>query len=198
MNVKHLGEHFDIHGGGSDLTFPHHENEIAQSCCAADTQYVNYWVHSGMVQVDNEKMSKSLNNFFTVADVLDQYDRETVRYFLMTAHYRSQLNYSEDNLVQSRSSLERLYTALRGVKVDHSVDLAHGGYLARFESAMNDDLNTPEALSVLFDVAKALNISKQKGESEASKLAGVLSKLANIIGLLSTSPEAFYKVMKRG
>ncbi|WP_243690293.1 cysteine--tRNA ligase, partial [Cronobacter sakazakii] len=114
MNCKQLGSHFDIHGGGSDLMFPHHENEIAQSTCAHDGEYVNYWMHSGMVMVDREKMSKSLGNFFTVRDVLQHYDAETVRYFLMSGHYRSQLNYSEENLKQARASLERLYTALRG------------------------------------------------------------------------------------
>ncbi|VTR25117.1 Cysteine--tRNA ligase [Serratia fonticola] len=114
MNCKQLGAHFDIHGGGSDLMFPHHENEIAQSSCAHDGPYVNYWMHSGMVMIDREKMSKSLNNFFTIRDVLGYYDAETVRYFLMSGHYRSQLNYSEDNLKQARASLERLYTALRG------------------------------------------------------------------------------------
>jgi cysteinyl-tRNA synthetase len=114
MNCKQLGNHFDIHGGGSDLMFPHHENEIAQSTCAHDGEYVNYWMHSGMVMVDREKMSKSLGNFFTVRDVLKYYDAETIRYFLMSGHYRSQLNYSEENLKQARSALERLYTALRG------------------------------------------------------------------------------------
>ena len=113
MNCKQLGTHFDIHGGGSDLMFPHHENEIAQSSCAHDGPYVNYWMHSGMVMIDKEKMSKSLDNFFTIRDVLGHYDAETVRYFLMSGHYRSQLNYSEENLKQARTALERLYTALR-------------------------------------------------------------------------------------
>lgn len=122
MNSSILGTHFDIHGGGSDLQFPHHENEIAQSCCAHDTQYVNTWMHSGMVMVDKEKMSKSLGNFFTIRDVLGHYDAETVRYFLMSGHYRSQLNYSEENLNQARASLERLYNALRGL--DRSVPAA--------------------------------------------------------------------------
>ncbi|QKO14816.1 Cysteine--tRNA ligase [Dickeya solani] len=114
MNCKQLGEHFDIHGGGSDLMFPHHENEIAQSTCAHGGEYVNYWMHTGMVMVDREKMSKSLNNFFTMRDVLMHYDAETIRYFLISGHYRSQLNYTEENLKQARASLERLYTALRG------------------------------------------------------------------------------------
>ena len=189
MNQKHLGDHFDIHGGGSDLIFPHHENEVAQSCCAHDTPYVNYWVHSGMVQVNEEKMSKSLGNFFTLRDVLKNYDAETLRYFLMSAHYRSQLNYSEDNLKQAHSALERFYTALRDITADQHVDIAHGGYLARFEAAMDDDFNTPEAFSVLFDLAK--NLNKAESESEKSHLAGVLVKLGAIMGLLQLEPATY-------
>ena len=124
MNHKHLGKHFDIHGGGSDLIFPHHENEVAQSCCAFDTPYVNYWMHTGMVQVNQEKMSKSLGNFFTLRDVLEVYDAETVRYFLMSAQYRSQLSYSDSFIQQARASLERLYTALRDVTPNMDVDIA--------------------------------------------------------------------------
>ena len=189
MNHKHLGEHFDIHGGGSDLIFPHHENEVAQSCCAFDTQYVNYWVHTGMVQVNEEKMSKSLGNFFTLREVLKDYDAETLRYFLMSAHYRSQLNYSEDNLKQARSALERLYTALRDVNADTSVDLAHGGYLARFEAAMDDDFNTPEAFSVMFELSKAVN--KAEDTEEKAALAGVLKQLGGVLGLLQLDPVAY-------
>ncbi|MBD3584169.1 cysteine--tRNA ligase [Salinimonas sp. HHU 13199] len=190
MNHKHLGEHFDIHGGGSDLMFPHHENEVAQSCCAYDTPYVNTWMHTGMVQVDNEKMSKSLGNFFTLRDVLQQYDAETLRFFLMSAHYRSQLSYTQDNIIQSRAALERLYTALRGVNASEQVRGDEGGYLARFEQAMNDDLNVPEAMSVLFDVARELN--KQEADSpDAATLAGVLKHLGGILGLLESDPDTF-------
>ncbi|QPG06696.1 cysteine--tRNA ligase [Salinimonas marina] len=189
MNYKHLGAHFDIHGGGSDLTFPHHENEVAQSCCAYDTPYVNTWMHTGMVQVDNEKMSKSLGNFFTLRDVLQQHDAETLRFFLMSAHYRSQLSYSKDNITQARAALERLYTALRKVEADTSVDIAHGGYLSRFETAMNDDLNVPEAYSVLFDLARDLNKCDDTGE--AARLAGVLKQLGGILGLLQNNPQSF-------
>lgn len=149
MNKRHLGAHFDIHGGGSDLIFPHHENEVAQSCCANNTDYVNFWMHSGMVQVDAVKMSKSLGNFFTIRDVLAEYDAETVRYFLVSSHYRSQLNYSTDNLDQARAGLERLYTALRDVNATEvDADLAKP-YVERFEQAMDDDFNVPEALPVL-------------------------------------------------
>ena len=194
MNHKHLGEHFDIHGGGSDLIFPHHENEVAQSCCAFDTPYVNTWMHTGMVQVNDEKMSKSLGNFFTLRDVLGEHDAEILRFFLMSAHYRSQLSYSQDNIDQAKSALERLYTALRGVKVDSVTDLSYGGYLERFEQAMNDDLNVPEAYSVLFDLARDLNKHKSQGDAgaeEAGKLAAVLKGIGGILGFLQRDPEAF-------
>ncbi|MEY1577927.1 cysteine--tRNA ligase [Providencia manganoxydans] len=190
MNSKALGNHFDIHGGGSDLMFPHHENEIAQSSCAHDGPYVNYWMHSGMVMVDREKMSKSLNNFFTIRDVLEYYDAETVRYFLLSGHYRSQLNYTEENLKQARTALERLYTALRGT--DKSVAAAGGEvFKQRFEEAMNDDFNTPEAYSVLFDMAREINRLKSENRVASDELAAELRKLANVLGLLEQDPEAF-------
>ncbi len=189
MNNKHLGEVFDIHGGGSDLTFPHHENEIAQSCCAHNGEYVNVWMHSGMVQVDKEKMSKSLGNFFTIKDVLEVYDAESVRYFLMSGQYRSQLNYSEDNLKQARSALERLYTSLRGIEVLEPE--ADNAYVQRFRAAMDDDFNTPEALPVLFDLAKEINRVKNTDAALAGQLAGLLKQLADVLGLLGQEPEAF-------
>ncbi|WP_145577093.1 cysteine--tRNA ligase [Yersinia alsatica] len=190
MNGKQLGAHFDIHGGGSDLMFPHHENEIAQSTCAHDGPYVNYWMHSGMVMIDKEKMSKSLNNFFTIRDVLAYYDAETVRYFLMSGHYRSQLNYSEENLKQARASLERLYTALRGT--DANVIPAGGAeFEARFRAAMDDDFNTPEAYSVLFDIAREVNRLKTEDIAAANGLAAELRKLAHVLGLLEQDPELF-------
>ncbi|ATM96803.1 cysteinyl-tRNA synthetase [Yersinia frederiksenii] len=190
MNGKQLGAHFDIHGGGSDLMFPHHENEIAQSTCAHDGPYVNYWMHSGMVMIDKEKMSKSLNNFFTIRDVLAYYDAETVRYFLMSGHYRSQLNYSEENLKQARASLERLYTALRGT--DANATPAGGAeFEARFRAAMDDDFNTPEAYSVLFDIAREVNRLKTEDIAAANGLAAELRKLAHVLGLLEQDPELF-------
>ena len=192
MNHKHLGAHFDIHGGGSDLIFPHHENEVAQSCCAYDTPYVNVWMHAGMVQVNDEKMSKSLGNFFTLRDVLKEHDAETLRFFLMSAHYRSQLSYSQDNIVQAKAALERLYTALRGVVIDETTELSYGGYLQRFEGAMNDDLNVPEAFSVLFDVAREINRQKDNA-AEASKLASVLKGLGGILGMLQSDPDTYLK-----
>ncbi|WP_107850453.1 cysteine--tRNA ligase [Oceanimonas marisflavi] len=191
MNGKHLGKHFDIHGGGSDLQFPHHENEIAQSCCANHSPYVNTWMHSGMVMVDQEKMSKSLGNFFTIRDVLDHYDGETIRYFLLSGHYRSQLNYSDENLKQARTALERLYTALR----DLPEAPATGGddFVTRFNAAMDDDFNTPEAYSVLFDLAREINRQKGKDDAAAAGLGGRLRELAGVLGLLEQDPEAFLR-----
>ncbi|AUD59937.1 MAG: cysteine--tRNA ligase [Gammaproteobacteria bacterium] len=192
MNSKHLGLHFDIHGGGSDLQFPHHENEIAQSCCAHDTPYVNYWMHTGMVMVDREKMSKSLGNFFTIRDVLGHYDAETVRYFLLSGHYRSQLNYSEDNLKQARSALERLYTAIKDVDLTVAAAPAEE-FIAKFKAAMDDDFNTPEAYSVLFDMVRDINRLKLTDMAQASALAVTLKQLADVLGLLSQEPEAFFQ-----
>ncbi|WP_428945481.1 cysteine--tRNA ligase [Pantoea sp. FN060301] len=197
MNCKQLGEHFDIHGGGSDLMFPHHENEIAQSSCAHDGPYVNYWMHSGMVMVDREKMSKSLDNFFTVRDVLAHYDAETVRYFLMSGHYRSQLNYGEDNLKQARAALERLYIAIRNT--DAAAEAAGGeAFEARFREAMDDDFNTPEAYSVLFDIAREVNRLKAEDVAAANGLAATLRKLAGVLGLLEQDPELFLQSGVKG
>ncbi|MBI6217899.1 cysteine--tRNA ligase [Proteus sp. DFP240708] len=190
MNGKELGHHFDIHGGGSDLMFPHHENEIAQSTCAHDGPYVNYWMHSGMVMVDKEKMSKSLNNFFTIRDVLAYYDAETVRYFLLSGHYRSQLNYTEENLKQARTALERLYTSLRGTDAN-AQPVGGEAFEAQFIDAMNDDFNTPEAYSVLFDLAREVNRLKSVDMNAANGLAAVLRKLAKVLGLLEQEPEHF-------
>lgn len=190
MNCKQLGEHFDIHGGGSDLMFPHHENEIAQSCCAHGGAYVNYWLHSGMIMVDKEKMSKSLGNFFTIRDVLQHYDAESVRYFLLTAHYRSQLNYSEENLKLAHSALERLYTALRGT--DATIAPAGGeDFVAAFKAAMDDDFNTPGALSVLFDMARELNKLKAEQQPQTAAFAARMRELAGVLGLLYQDPETF-------
>ncbi|ABE55778.1 cysteinyl-tRNA synthetase [Shewanella denitrificans OS217] len=192
MNGKHLGTHFDIHGGGSDLQFPHHENEIAQSCCAHDTPYVNYWMHTGMVMVDREKMSKSLGNFFTIRDVLKHYDAQTVRYFLLSGHYRSQLNYSEDNLKQARSALERLYTAFKDL--DLTVTAAPADeYVTKFKSAMNDDFNTPEAYSVLFDMVREINRLKTTDMGAASALGVSMKQLADVLGIVSVDIETFFK-----
>ena len=190
MSAKHLGEHFDIHGGGSDLQFPHHENEIAQSTCAHGHKYVNTWIHTGMVQVDKEKMSKSLGNFFTVKDVLAQYKAEAVRYFLLSSHYRSQLNYSAENLEQAHAALGRLYTALRNVTPSTDIDM-QSDYIARFKAAMDDDFNTPEALPVLFELAREVNRFKETESAKAAELAGILKLLAGVLGMLQGDAEQF-------
>ena len=190
MAGKHLGKHFDIHGGGSDLQFPHHENEIAQSCCANQSPYANTWIHTGMVQVDKEKMSKSLGNFFTIKDVLKDYDAETIRYFLISGHYRSQLNYSQENLDQSRSALERIYTALRDVKVSDQ-PIGDSEYIDKFRQAMNDDFNTPEALPVIFELVKEINRSKADAPEKVGELAAILLHLTEVLGIAQNDPETF-------
>jgi cysteinyl-tRNA synthetase len=185
MSEHHLGAHFDIHGGGQDLQFPHHENEIAQSEGAHGHTFVNYWMHNGFVRVDDEKMSKSLGNFFTVREVLKKYDAEVVRFFILRAHYRSPLNYSDRHLDDARGALTRLYTALKGtapsaVSIDWSD--AHAG---RFKSAMDDDFNTAEAVAVLFDLANEVN------RSHAPAQAGLLKSLGAILGLLERDPTVY-------
>ncbi len=198
MGSKLLGDHFDLHGGGADLQFPHHENEIAQSEGASGCQYVNYWMHNGFVRVDNEKMSKSLGNFFTIREVLKQYDAEVVRFFILRAHYRSPLNYSDAHLDDARVALTRLYTALKtlpspvkGEGVELPSPASGGGidwsepHAARFREAMDDDFNTPEAIAVLFELANEVNRSKSP---EASTL---LVSLGAVLGLLQRDPQEF-------
>ena len=190
MSTHCLGDHFDIHGGGLDLQFPHHENEIAQSEAATGQHFVNVWMHNGFVQIDEEKMSKSLGNFFTVREVLKQYDPEVVRYFILASHYRSPLNYSDQNLESAKAALERFYTALRGVESTQDSD--GGDYVQTFREAMDDDFNTPKALAGLFELANHLNRAKAQGdEREASRLAGVLKALGGVLGMLQQTPEAF-------
>jgi len=185
MSCSTLGETFDIHGGGADLQFPHHENEIAQSEGATGKPLAHFWVHNGFVRVDNEKMSKSLGNFFTIRDVLQQYDAETVRFFIVRAHYRSALNYSDAHLDDARQSLKRLYTALDQVApAEVIIDWANP-YAVRFKAAMDEDFGTPEAVAVLFDLASEVNRSK------SSALAGLLKALAACLGLLQGDPKAF-------
>jgi len=188
MSTKCLGNHFDIHGGGMDLSFPHHENEIAQSECATGEHYVNTWMHCGFVRIDDEKMSKSLNNFFTIREVLKVYHPEVIRYFLLSSHYRSPVNYSEDNLNSAKASVGRLYSALESVSIDKTTEpTADSNYEAEFMDVMNDDFNTPKAFAVLFELAKEVNKTKQPG------LAALLIKLANQIGLLEEDAESFFK-----
>ncbi|WP_319381739.1 cysteine--tRNA ligase [Thiomicrorhabdus sp.] len=185
MSTKCLGNHFDIHGGGMDLTFPHHENEIAQSECATGEHYVNFWMHCGFVRVDDEKMSKSLNNFFTIREVLKVYHPEVIRYFLLSSHYRSPVNYSQENLQSAKASVGRLYSALEGVEIGSPID--GSAYENAFMEVMNDDFNTPKAVAVLFDLAREVNKSKDAG------LAGLLVKLANQVGLLEETADQFFK-----
>ncbi len=191
MSKACLGEHFDIHAGGSDLQFPHHENEIAQSEGANGCTFVNTWMHTGMVQVDAVKMSKSLGNFFTIRDVLKAYAPEVIRYFLVSAHYRSQINYSQENLDVAKSSLERLYTAMRGLPV--VTTLAGDEWAQRFVAAMDDDFNTPEAMAVLFDLAREINRVKTSDATMAAQLAAQLRRLAAVLGLLQQDAEAFFQ-----
>ncbi len=191
MSTRCLGEHFDIHGGGMDLQFPHHENEIAQSEAATGHKFVNVWMHNGFVQVDEEKMSKSLGNFFTVREVLEKYRPEEVRYFILASHYRSPLNYSMENLDKARGALNRLYTTLRGLPV---AEPATGeSYEQRFRAAMEDDFNTPEALAVLFDLAREINRVRDEGPARATQLGALLRRLGGIMGLLEKEPDEYLK-----
>jgi cysteinyl-tRNA synthetase len=186
MSCAALGESFDIHGGGADLQFPHHENEIAQSEGASGKPLARFWLHNGFVRVDNEKMSKSLGNFFTIREVLAKYEPETVRFFLLRTHYRTALNYSDAHLDDARSGLKRLYTALvlmpeqAVTVVDWSND-----YAVRFRAAMDEDFGTPEAIAVLFDLASEVNRSK------SSELAGLLKGLGDCLGLLQKEPKTY-------
>ena len=177
MSADLLGKHFDIHGGGQDLQFPHHENEIAQSEGANGCKFVNYWMHNGFVRVDNEKMSKSLGNFFTIREVLEQYDAEVVRFFILRAHYRSPLNYSDAHLDDAKGALTRLYTALKHAPLTAAAPDWSQPAAQRFRAAMDDDFNTPEALAVLFDLASEAN----RGDAAAAQ---TLRSLGGVLGLL--------------
>ena len=193
MSTTALGDTFDIHGGGSDLMFPHHDNEIAQSCCATGHEFVHTWMHNGPVRVDDEKMSKSLDNFFTVREVLKVYPAEVIRYFLLSSHYRSAINYSEDNLQTARGALERFYHTLKGR--DLSVEgMDNADYEARFRAAMDDDFNTPEALSVLFELARTINRHAANEASRADALAVTLRRLGSILGILQQGAADFLRL----
>ncbi|MFY9974888.1 MAG: cysteine--tRNA ligase, partial [Chromatiaceae bacterium] len=195
MSTCALGNHFDIHGGGADLQFPHHENEIAQSEGATGETFVNVWMHNGFERVNEEKMSKSLGNFFTVREILARYRPEEVRYFILTSHYRSPLNYDDEHLENARAALTRLYTALRGLPeagVDH---VASGGeaFRERFHAAMDDDFNTPVALAVLFDLVREINRVRPQDETAAAALGAELRSLGGILGLLQADPETYLR-----
>jgi len=190
MSAKLLGEQFDIHGGGEDLQFPHHENEIAQSEGASGRKFVNYWMHNAFVRVDEEKMSKSLGNFFTVRDILKKYDPEVVRFFILRAHYRSPLNYSDAHLDDAKAALTRLYTALKDSKSESAVDW-NELHARRFKEAMDDDFGTPEAVAVLFDLANRVNAGDKA-------LAAQLRGLAGVLGLLQRAPMNFLQARPTG
>ncbi len=192
MSIEMLGNHFDIHGGGQDLQFPHHENEIAQSESCTGEKFVNCWMHNGFVRINEEKMSKSLGNFFTVRDVLRAYKAEEIRYFIVSNHYRSQLNYSEQQLDNARSGLQRLYGAL--LDTEPTTTIPQGTkYQERFEEAMCDDFNTANAMAVLFELARDINRQKTGNPESANSLASLLRYLAAIIGLLQDDAEAYLK-----
>jgi cysteinyl-tRNA synthetase len=192
MSTACLGTHFDIHGGGMDLKFPHHENEIAQSEGATGEKFVNTWMHVGFVRVNEEKMSKSLGNFFTVREVLKVYDPEVLRYFILGSHYRSPLDYSDDNLRAARQALDGLYIALRGLPATQGAAV-ESEYATRFHEAMEDDFNTPAALAVLFELARAANKARAGDPARAALLAAELQRLAGILGLLGRDPEQYLR-----
>ena len=185
MGCELLGESFDIHGGGADLQFPHHENEIAQSQGASGKPMAQVWMHNGFINIDNEKMSKSLGNFFTIRDVLKVFEAETIRFFVVRSHYRSPLNYSDVHLNDARGALKRLYTALSLVKPDDVAIDWSNPFAQRFKAAMNDDFGTPEAVAVLFDLASEVN------RSMSSQMAGLLKALGGALGLLQDDPQRF-------
>ncbi len=185
MSERNLGSHFDIHGGGQDLQFPHHENEIAQSEGANGHAFVNYWMHNGFVRVDEQKMSKSLGNFFTVREILKKYDPEVVRFFILRTHYRSPLSYSDQHVDDARHALTRLYTALKDVDAAKVKINWHESYAASFKEAMDDDFNTPEAVAVLFDLANEVNKTRSRQQ------AGLLKALAGVLGLLQRNPQVY-------
>ena len=189
MSTHCLGDYFDIHGGGQDLQFPHHENEIAQSCGATGKPFVHIWMHNGFIRIDDEKMSKSLSNFFTIRDVLKRYSAEVIRFFLLSSHYRSPLNYSDASLDEARASLSRLYIALKGI--DYETPELVQDHVDGFHDAMNDDFNTRGAIAQLHEIAHELNRIADKNSDHARKLAATLRKLGGILGILQDSPEQF-------
>ena len=193
MSTSALGNNFDIHGGGTDLLFPHHENEIAQSECATDSKFANLWMHNGPLRVDNEKMSKSLGNFFSVREVLKKYNAEVVRHLLSASHYRSPINYSEQSLQQSAKALERFYISLEGLDIENAKSLINSRFEKTFFAAMDDDFNTAEAFGVLFELVTVIN--KQKGEDIdlANQLGKLLVRLGGILGILQSSPADFLR-----
>ena len=194
MSMDALGESFDIHAGGSDLKFPHHENEIAQSESATGNKFAKYWMHTGPLRIDKKKMSKSLDNFLTIRDALKNYPYEVIRYFLLSSHYRSPVNYSETALEEAKAALDRLYTSIHDVDISDEGEAAKSSHTEQFQQAMDDDFNVPEALAVLFDLAKAVNKAKETGDQERIKLlVNELVHLSKPLGLLQQDPGIFLK-----
>ncbi len=200
-----LGEHFDMHGGGLDLVFPHHQNEIAQSEGVTGKKFVNTWIHVGFVQIDHQKMSKSLGNFFTLRDVLAKYPAEVLRYFLIASHYRSPIHYSQENLQAAQAAIQRLYISLRGLEgkdlelENVNFSAMQNEYQTKFNVAMDDDFNTPNALAVLFEVAREINRFRVVDPQKAFSLAKFLKQQAGVLGILQLDPNKFWKVgLKEG
>jgi len=192
MSMEALGDSFDIHGGGMDLKFPHHENEIAQSKCSTGKDFASYWMHTGPLRIDQDKMSKSLDNFITIKDALKNYPGEVVRFFLISSHYRSPMNYSIDGLVEAQASLDRLYTALKGCEL--TFDTEENKFSVQYREIMEDDFNVPGALAVFFDMAKSINLYKESNKTDqANKLASSLISLAEPLGILQQDPELYLK-----
>ena len=192
MSMEALGDSFDIHGGGMDLKFPHHENEIAQSKCSTGKDFATYWMHTGSLRIDQDKMSKSLDNFITIKDALKNYPSEVIRFFLISSHYRSPMNYSIDGLVEAQASLDRLYTALKGCELTSDTD--ENEFSVQYREMMEDDFNVPGALAVCFDMAKSINLYKESNKADqANKLASSLISLAEPLGILQQDPELYLK-----
>ena len=189
MSTHCLGDDFDIHGGGQDLRFPHHENEIAQSYGAGSSTFVNTWIHNGFVRIDDEKMSKSLGNFFTIREVMERYLPEVIRFFILSSHYRSPLNYSDGHLDEARAGLTRLYTSIRGI--DPGEGDLDSGYRQRFEQVMDDDFNTREAVTVLHEIAGDINRLEDKASEQAARLARTLVRLGGVLGIMQVAPGEF-------
>lgn len=187
MSMKELGEHFDIHGGGLDLQFPHHENEIAQSEAVTKKTFANYWIHAGLLQVNHEKMAKSTGNFFTIREVLEKHNPEVIRYFFLSSHYRSPLNYTEDNLHNARKALTKIYRTLESATIDFSKEDYEASWIEKYHQAMDDDFNTPVALAVLFQLCHEIN------KAPKPSLFATLKYLASLLGLLQFSPEIFLR-----
>jgi len=195
MSMDALGNNFDIHGGGIDLKFPHHENEIAQSVCATGEEFVKCWMHTGPLRIDKEKMSKSLDNFITVKEALKEFSSEVIRFFLISNHYRSPLNYSEEGVLEARNSLDRLYTSLIGLDTKKEKPSDDADLISPFKKAMEDDFNVPSALAALFEIVKSINLAKENGNTkEANVLGATLVNLSEPLGILQQKTKDYFQL----